>query len=205
MNKLLISRILSVIVILGALAVMFGWFFGIEVLKSVVVGWTTMKFITALSFFVGGILLFLLSMREKGELTNLFILIISFTLFLLMVTFFISLFLGVSTGLENWFVKDTQNIIGNSRPGVPGVLTMIGFMLLGLAGLVSILDSKGYVYLPWIGGLISFLGSLAIVGYIFDIDQLYDPLFGFTSTSFHAALLFVLVGIVLILNEGAKK
>ena len=71
-NKTL-AKILAGIVTLGGLVVMFGWFLDIPILTSILPQWVTMKFNTALSFFLGGLTLFFIieifeGRRERSEI-----------------------------------------------------------------------------------------------------------------------------------------
>jgi ABC-type multidrug transport system permease subunit len=77
MNKRTIKLGLALIVLVVSIIVMLGWFLDISVLKSILPGWVSMKFITALSFFFSAILLAILSKEKKGELEEFLILVIS--------------------------------------------------------------------------------------------------------------------------------
>jgi len=200
MNKRIISLVLAWIVILASIAVMVGWILDIAVLKSILPGWVSMKFITALSFFFSAIVLMLLAKKEKGEWSNFFILIISFGLLLLMVTFFISLFVGVSTGIEKLFVQEQQGAVRTTVPGVPAVPTMICFILISLAGLFFSLNPGKSRGIFSMGVLIGIIGIVAIVGYLLEIPKMYYSFPGFTAMAFPTAGLFVIMGISLIIS-----
>ena len=205
MNRNWIIYTLSAIVLAGAIAVMFGWFLDIAILKSLLPSAVTMKFITSVCFLFSAILVFLLAKKEKNEWINFSILIISFTLFLLMITFFISLFVGISTGIESLFVKEVVGAVKTSVPGVPAVPTMICFIFIGLVGLFFVYDPKSNKGNFWLGIITSIIGGLALAGYILNIPQLYYTFKGFTSMSLITSFLFVLIGISLMLIRGEEK
>jgi len=199
MNLRIISQILAIIVILGGIIVMFGWFLDVPLLKSILPFWVSMKFITALSFLGSGILLLLLSLKEKNEAYNFLILIISFAIFLLMVTFLISLFMNISTGIESLFFKETAGAVKTTVPGVPAIPTIICFILIALSGLIFSYDSETSVGYVLSGILITLIGGLAVLGYLINIPIFYYTFEGYTSMAFHTAIFFVLLGIGLIL------
>ncbi len=194
-----ISKVLSLIVALGGMVVMFGWIFNVSVLTSILPIWVSMKFITALSFFASGVLVFLLAQNEKNEMLDYFTLVISFSLVLLMVVFLFSLFSGVSTGIESLFVKEASGAVKTTVPGVPAIPTIICFILIGLSKLGSMFFQKSSKIFMTMGVLIALIGGIAVLGYIFGIPQMYYTFPGYTSMAFHTSLLFVLIGIALIL------
>lgn len=203
MNKVLVSRILAGIVILGGLLVAFGWIFDVQVLKSILPVWVTMKFITSLSFITSGAIILLLSFDNKNEWIKFSILILSFALFILMVTFFVSFFSGISTGIESLFVKEAAGAVKTSRPGVPAVPTMICFVLISLCGLIYLYNSNA-LWTYWIGIATLVIGGIAVVGYILGISAMQYNVFGYTSMAVHTAVLFVIVGISIVLLEKDK-
>jgi len=201
-NKRLISQILAIIIILGGLIVMFGWFFDIPVLKSILPGQVSMKFITALSFIASGIILLLLNKgTERKEICNLVLVVLSFTLLLLMIIFFISLMTGISTGIEDMLIKDEISAIKTSIPGVPAIPTMICFILVSIAGLLTIKNPK--TNSPFYLGIVTLIISIiSIVGYITKTSLLYYEFQGYTPIAFNTAMLFFLIGTCLILIKS---
>lgn len=205
MNKRIISLVLAWIVLLASLAVMVGWVFDISALKSILPGWVSMKFITAVSFFFSAIVLMLLAKKEKGEGSNFFVLIISFALLLLMVTFFVSFFVGVSTGIEKLFVQEQAGTVRTTVPGVPAVPTMICFVLIAIAGLLFSLNPEKPRGIFTLGVLIGLIGLVAIIGYLVGVPLMYYSFPGYTAMAFPTAGLFVLIGISLMLDKEEAK
>ena len=196
---------LGLIVILASFAVMYGWFFDIPVLKSILPGWVAMKFITALCFLFSGLLVFLLASHKKSEASNFFILIFSFVIFLIMASFLLYLSFGMSVGIENLFVKEPPGAVRTVVPGVPAVPTIISFILIAMSGLFASANLRLTAPYFWLGALISAIGGIAVVGYLANIPVLYYSFEGFTSMAFHTAMLFVLIGISLILTGKENK
>lgn len=204
MNKRIIVQCLAILVIATSIVVMIGWIFDVAVLKSILPIWVTMKFITALCFFFSGMILLSFSFKEKGETSEFFILIFSFTLLLLMVTFLISLFSGVSTGIESLFVKEAPGAVRTVVPGVPAVPTIICFILIGACGMFFIYNSELKKVLFSLGLIIGLIGLVAVFGYIFNVPLMYYSFEGFTSMAFHTALLFIFLGGGIVLNSIRK-
>jgi hypothetical protein len=205
----LIAQILGGVVILGGLIVMVGWFFDINVLKSILPMWVSMKFITAFSFFICGIIVILIARNDGGnkEYLEFFALILSFVVLLLMFSFFISLFLGISVGVENLFVKEQVGTVRTTVPGVPAVPTIICFILVAICEFFVFANNNNnnnnkVVFL--MGVLVSIIGGVAILGYIFNVPVLYYSFEGYTSMAFHTAILFVLLGVSLMFSSKEK-
>lgn len=195
MNKVLVSNVISIIVMLCGIMVMWGWIADITVLKSILPGWVTMKFITALSFFFSGLLVLLINQKNKGEICNFLILAISFGLLLLMVTFLVSLFSGISTGIESLFVQEKAQAVRTTIPGVPAIPTIICFIFIALTGFLY-LNYDGRSWSIFILGIwIGFLGLLAFFGYLLNIPLMYYSFPGYTSMAFSTSILFALLGI----------
>jgi len=58
MKKQAAAKILANIVMITGVMVMFGWVADIPILTSILPQWVTMKFSTALSFFISGVVLY---------------------------------------------------------------------------------------------------------------------------------------------------
>lgn len=197
MNKKLIINILAGVVALAGIIVILGWVFDIQSLKSILPMWVTMKFMTAVSFILCSIIIFIINSENNSEMLHFSLIISSFVLLLLMVTFFVSLIVGISTGIENIFIPEDPNPINTHAPGVPAVPTMICFILISLSGLFFSLNINKII-LFYLGLPTALLGSIAIIGYILNIPSLYYSFLGLTAMAFHTAILFVLLGISLI-------
>ncbi|MBS3176658.1 hypothetical protein J4457_05480 [Candidatus Woesearchaeota archaeon] len=57
-NGLKIAKILAFIVMLGGVIVVIGWILGVPLIKSIMPQWVAMKFSTAISFFLSGLILY---------------------------------------------------------------------------------------------------------------------------------------------------
>jgi hypothetical protein len=203
----IITNILVAIVFFGAIAVILGWIFNVSALKSILPIWVSMKFITAVCFLISSVIVFILCKKEKGQFAELVLMVLSFTLLLIMVAFFFSLFTGISTGIESLFVKEAPGSVGTSAPGVPAVPTILCFIIIGFAGGVYLFNPEGSLKINISGWVITVIGLVAVMGYLAGIPVLYYSFPGHTSMAFHTALFFTFLGInlSLISDKGGLK
>src|SRR6185312_574510 len=125
-------RILGISTGLIGLTVMLGWIFGINVLESLVPNTVTMKFNTAVSFLMSGIMLYLIneSKSRNSELARILLPAPIMIILFYMVTLLVSAFTRIPSGIENMFVIEKSGAVGSLLPGVPSVAAMISFLLI---------------------------------------------------------------------------
>ncbi len=200
-NKIL--QLLVIIVTLSGLVVMAGWIFDISILKSILPGWVTMKFSTALSFFLSGITLYFIAESQKKGLgiAQVVLSITTLCILLLMATLLISVFIGVRTGVEDLFVREAEGAVRTTTPGRPSVGTMINFILIATAGIFTMLNmAKLKIKLLIAGGIVTVIGMVALIGYMLNKPVYYYTIEGFsTAMALHTAILFITSGIGLLL------
>lgn len=193
-----IVKALSLFVTAAGLAVMAGWIFDICALKSISPNWVSMKFSTAFAFLVSGISLYFLVRAREGEFekAQVALSITSFILAILMGLFFFSAVFGIETGIETLFVKDPGDA-KTVAPGMPSVPTMINFLLIAVAGILTVVNPAAILpKLKTIGVVVGVIGGLAVAGYVFHAPHLYYYFAGVNSAmALHTALLFVLCGV----------
>jgi hypothetical protein len=194
----LFVKTLAVAVAAAGLAVMAGWIFDIGFLKSGNPAWISMKFMTAIAFIPSGIMLYFITRASEGETdkSQIVIFITSLIIILLMGIFFFSSFFGVHTGLEELFIKDPGDTAKTVVPGRPSLATMLAFLFMGLAGILTMMNVKNFlVKLRILGMLIVVIGALAITGYIVGAPVLYYYIAGINSAiALPTAILFVALG-----------
>jgi hypothetical protein len=202
MEKNILVKILALIVAVVGLLVMVGWFLDISILKSILPTLVTMKFTTALSFFLSGIILYAItwSMEGKKDIASIVLTITTLIILLLMGTLLSSTFMGIRTGIEDLFVEEAIGAVKTTTPGRPSAGTMLNFILMASAGIIVMLSIvKCRVYLKRIGWAVIVFGSVALIGYTIGMPLLYYTIEGFsTAMAIHTAILFVLLGVGLI-------
>jgi len=209
MKRTKIAQWLGIIVTLSGLTVMLGWILDINTLKSILPIWVTMKFSTALCFFLSGITLyFIASSQEKGlGIAQVVLPATTLGILLLMATLLISVCIGIRTGIEDLFVKEAEGAVKTTTPGRPSVGTMINFILIATTGIFTMLNMTNLkVKLLIIGRIVVVIGGAAMIGYIFNAPVFYYTIEDFsTAMALHTAILFVLSGIGLISLRGKNN
>jgi hypothetical protein len=197
-TKRKIAKILSLIVSLAGIMVIIGWISDISILKSISPAWISMKFDTAITFILSGITLYFIVRAQEGEFdkAQVALSVTSLIIVLIMGTLFFSAVLKIHTGAEDLFIKEAPGTAKTLIPGRPSVPTMLNFILIALAGILTTLNPRRLQpKLAIIGLIVAAIGALAIVGYVIAAPLLYYYIEGINSAiAFHTAVLFVLLG-----------
>ncbi|MGD0078674.1 MAG: hypothetical protein ABSB91_08645 [Sedimentisphaerales bacterium] len=193
------AKILSLAVILAGFTVIIGWFFDIRILKSIAPAWVSMKFDTAIAFVLSGITLYFIVRAAEGEFdkAQVALSITSLLIILLMGTLFFSAVLEIRTGAEDLFIKEAAGTAKTVTPGRPSMPTMVNFLMVAAAGILTTLNPVNLrTKLRIIGLIIGSVSALAIVGYIVNKPVLYYYIEGINSAvACHTAALFMVLGI----------
>lgn len=201
-NKRKIAKLLSLAVVIAGIMVMAGWVFNISLLKSVFPAWTTMKVSTAISFILSGVTLYFIIKAVEGDIdwAQIVLPAVSLIIILIMTVLLLSNLMNVRTGVEDLFVKEGPGAIKTIITGRPAIPTMINFMLIALAGILTMLGNKNLrIQLKIIGLIVASIGVLAVIGYLLNVAFLYYFVEGISSAmACHTAILFVMLGIGLI-------
>lgn len=201
MQQYNITKILASIVIgIGIIAII-GWVFDIQVLKSLSPSFVTMKFSTAISFVMSGIIIYFINeIKQRNSyfakilLPAPIIIIIFF-----MITLFVSNIFGVRTGIEDLFVKETE-AVKSVTPGRPSIGTMVSFVLVIIASLAFTINQTKNKSFFVIGNTILAISSLSLIGYSTGLTFLYYEIEKFsTAMALHTSIAFVIIGTSMIL------
>ncbi|GEM_PF-2056928 len=188
--------VLAVIVIIGALLIMTGWIFGIEILKTPNLSWISTKFNTALSFLFSGILLLQLNkqMHSKNKEFNVFLtLFLSTSIFFLMFSMFLTMFFKIPLGVESLFLKDTIESSQTFYLGMPAIPTIVSFFVVVALTLATIFSTP--VNFAYGGAVILVLSISSVIGYLFNIPLMYFFLPNIANPiAFNTAVLFIILG-----------
>ena len=194
-----IAKILSLVVILAGFTVIVGWIFDIRILKSIMPAWVSMKFDTAIAFVLSGITLYFIIRAIEGEFdkAQVALSITSLIIILLMGTLFFSAVLEIRTGAEDLFIKEAAGTAKTVTPGRPSMPTMVSFLMVAAAGILTTLNPVNLrTKLRIIGVIIGLIGALAVVGYIINKPILYYYIEEINSAiALHTAALFMVMGI----------
>ena len=199
------SRIVlcGLLVALGGMVV-FGWLFGIEALKSIVPGLSTMKFNTAAAFIVGG--LGILAAGSRNESRRRGAVPAGSFLILLGVLTLREYAGGISLGIDELVVRDRGVLTGSGFPGRMSPLTATAWLALGTSILlIARGKTAGAIAIGHFVSLVAgFVAFLAAAGYAFGAEAFWDIGF-YTAMAIHTAIgLLVAVAATLVTraNEG---
>jgi hypothetical protein len=201
-NRIKIAKLLALFVGLAGLAVIIGWVVDIGILQSVSSAWISMKFDTAVAFALSGMTLYFIARSIEGEFdrAQVALSITTSIIVLLMGIMFLSALLGIHTGVEELFVNDKNYTVMTVTPGRPSLPTMANFMLIALAGILTMLNPDTLrLKLKIIGFIVALVGALAVSGYCFGVPLMYYYLKDINSAmALHTAALFIFLGAGLI-------
>ena len=160
------------------LAVMVGWLLGIEPLKQVLPGLSSMKFNTALGFLLAGGALYF---REKPGLRH----GLAGAVGLLGALTLAQVFTGGDFGIDQLFVREAA--VAGQAPGRMSPATALCFLLSGAAlGLLGRRTAEALAISVWA------VGFIALLGYSFGAPNLYS-IPGFVSVALHTAAGFAVL------------
>lgn len=206
MSKLSPDRILALIIFIYSLVVMTGWIFNIDFLVRIFPNSEPMAFVTAFSFFLSSIALWMVGNIVKGDEELPFVILPATILatLLVMSTVIASGLFGVYTGISDLFIA------GNTlppSPGMPAFMTVTGFALFDIACMLSFFTDLGSFgrIISLFEYLIIAIGSVAVVGYLTNIPLLtYQFSSVATPMALNTALTFIFLGFGILEAEKIK-
>ena len=185
---------ITTIILLVSISAILGWVFNIEMLTEVIAGLPTMKFNTALSFFLLTITIYCI--QQKVNTTIVFVLNI---LLIVLCTFTLLQDIGnFNLGIDQLIVPDNKGqMLGKPTPGRMSMATSLSFILLSIS-IFSIIGKSQKLkrivaYLPH---LVTFFSFLAIVTFFFDIPTI-DKIIFISSMAIHTAIGFFIASIAI--------
>ncbi|MGQ0376556.1 MAG: PAS domain S-box protein, partial [Nitrososphaerota archaeon] len=201
MQKYNITKILANVVIGIGVIVIIGWFFDIQVLKSLSPSFVTMKLSTAISFVMSGIIIYLMNeiKQKDSSFTKLFLVSPIIIIIFFMVTLFVSNIFGARTGIEDILIKETETT-RSVTAGRPSIGTMVSFILIVILSLAFIINPQKNKLSFIIGTIIVAISSLSLIGYATDLSFLYYEIEGkSTAMALHTSIAFAVAGTSMIL------
>ncbi len=208
-NRDLAALIVAFVALVTGAIVMVGWVTDIQIVKSIAPTWATMKFTTALCFFLSGAVLYNIVDEPPGseELSHFVLSVATLAILVLMGAQFGSVLAGVESGIEEIFIREPEGFLRTTVASAPSTGTMSGFTLIALAGLLRMSNVRRLtLWLGLIGWATILVGSSAVVGYITETPALYYAYESIiTAMAMHTGLLFVALGAGLVLSARHHK
>lgn len=185
------SRICGAVLMGGGCAVLVGWLFDLQTLKSVAPLWPTMKVNTAVSFVLCGFGFWHLSRDIDGKPRHLAAtaaLGLTFAIASLTLVEYAS---GHDLGLDEFLMRQPESIAGLAANGRMSLATASSFLLLTVA-LLSLSTGRrvGRSLTLVLGWLLGAMSLVAVVGYVYGVERVLYPVWPFASMALHTALLF---------------
>lgn len=160
-TKMFIVKTTSIITLLVAILILFGWFFNIPVLKTVLNGIVSIKFNTAVLFIFCAVTLYLLNetaltpFKRKLAISGSWFILIAGLLNLCQYIF------GWNLGIDELLWTEGPGAIATTSPGRMSLSTSVNFVLLGLVFLL--IENRKYHLFIQAVFLFMFSGSLLIM------------------------------------------
>ena len=200
-----LSQIIACVSICIGLIVCIGWILDIPSLKSIIPNAVTMKFSTSISFIFSGVTIYFISRYNEGKtgIAQIVVSISGFIVFLFMATLLTAYVFGITSGIEQLFVRENSDAVKTSHAGMPSFTTTVNFILIIVAGMFAFSESRLKKWVTPIGYIISTIGIIAIMGYVVNQPSLYYYIDNVNSAmAIHTSILFVILGIALILSRN---
>jgi hypothetical protein len=206
--KAYIPITLGLIVSIVGFVVVLAWLLKINELITVLPHMPTMKISTAISFVFSGLVTFsiaVLTGNKNAQFVQILLPASTLVIVLFMATISTSIFLGISTGIENLLI--TNLTLTDNPSARPSDATIINFFLIATTGFLTFSTfsrlSEAYTV---IGIIISIIGVIAIVGFLTNQPVLYYSFEGISNAmAIHTAILFATLGACLILCGHLRK
>jgi PAS domain S-box-containing protein len=188
------SKAAGIFSALVGFAVLAGWLFNIQTLKSIYPGLASMKSMTALDFVLCGFALWAFQVpgdtRRAGSQRPLAIAASAITVVIGLLTL-LEYWLHLDLGVDQFPLRDTA--VGQPFLGRMSPLSALAFILVGTALLLLEINKPVTRRLSRVASSLSAAVALmALFGYAYSITVLYKPAF-FTGMAVHTAAVFVLL------------
>ncbi len=184
---ILAQGIAAFVAAIGCL-VLVGWLFDLDVLKSLVPGWPTMKSNTAVLLIVSAILLWI---QVQGQRRSWLVWPAALLMLLVAGLTLVQFLFGASFGIDQLLFKDPVPL--DLHPGRMSFFTAVSFTLLAFSFLslhhASEKFPKEYFLIP-----VCVIAMLALIGYLYGVSSFYK--FGaYASIAAHTAFSLLLLSI----------
>ncbi len=191
------SRICAVLIILISSTVITGWFFNVEILKSVIPGAVSMKFNTAIAMILSGIAILLYS----NSRSNTFAKIASATVFTIGILTLSQYAFNTNLGIDQLFFKEASSTASAIFPGRMALAASLIFSIIGLALLLIQYKkiSDWLMMVPFVGAYLS------TVGYLFSNTTLFQLAnFQTTAMSIPTSICFLLFAVGFLFHNSSE-
>lgn len=179
--------------VLTGIAVLIGWFFGVENLKGVFPGLATMKANAAICFVLLGVALYIRNGQQSMAINTIYRVLLLLVAAIGGITF-LEYQLHFDAHVDQFFVTDYQSV--TTRFPFPGRMAnnaAVSFVLLG-TGLLGLSTQPGkfHVVFQYLLHVVTVIAGIAIMGYVYGVSMLYKLSYVSSMAIHTAVLLFML-------------
>jgi hypothetical protein len=195
-------RLISIVAATFSSIFIIAWVFGIPFLRNPLGLKVSIKLVGAICFLLSAFLLWSIQDFKKEAKTFSLSLIASvMALLLLALSSWFSILFGLDTGIQNLIFISSKVASDVIMPGSPSLLTAFNFVLLGILGLLVILQSKLELFFARITAYwLMFSGFIVVLGHAFNLQFLTSRVQGISdSASLYSGLFFLLFAYALYL------
>lgn len=188
-------RLVSILAATFSFVFIIGWVFGLVPLRNPLNLKVSLKLVGAICFFLSALVLW--SVQDfKKEAKTFSLSLIGSVMGLLLITlsFWFSIFFGLRTGVEDLVLRTSKIASDVMMPGAPSLLSSFNFLLLGLFGLLVMLQSKLELFFSRIIAYWLILSGLNMIfGHVFNLPLLTSKIQGLSdSASLYSGFFFLL-------------
>ena len=188
------SRTASTFVILIGIAVIIGWVFKIDILKSVLSGSVAMKVNAAIGFILGGTTLRLWHRQLASRLTRLWGQACAIGVLLIGLLTLIEYGFSVDLGIDQVWIRTPVDPLGDVAPGRMAVHTAFNFLLLGIDFLLLNRRRSSVLLTQLIASIVFLIALLGMLGYLFG-NAVFYRIGSPTSMAVHTSAAFLLLSL----------
>ena len=182
-----IPKAASGLAILVSSLVLLGWTFNLPILRSILPGQPHMVPHTAVAFILASLSLWTLRKKRKVSLMSGLCALAVVVIAALTISEYVG---GLDLGFDKLLFSQRLQVVDNSFPGRPSPHTAIGFLLVGIALLLTRTNGRSYRVAQGMALTAAVIASMALIGYIYEVTFLYS-ISAQTGMALHTALLFI--------------
>ncbi len=186
-----LPRVCALLLVCLGISVFIGWWLDITLLKSIFPGIVSMNPLTALSFILCGSTLFLISGEEVGRKAKLFAICTGVFVIVVGATRLYAILGGMDLGLDQIIFREKILAVTSFAKNRIAPNTALNFILIGI-GFIALVSRRFLKLAHLLAFLTSMIGLLAIVGYLYSVQNLYGFL-AYTPMALNTALAFCCV------------
>jgi signal transduction histidine kinase/CheY-like chemotaxis protein len=202
-GALRLAQAMGILTVLLGLSVLTGWALHVEILKTVLPHYVSMKVNTALCFVLSGTALLVgyISRPRAWKIT--FTLVLSFIVIFIGCATLLEYLTGQSLGLDQLLFRDAPGAIHTSQPGRMSPNSAGAFIFCGCALVLLARGPRATFTAHALAIAAIFIGLLALVGYLFNA-QLFVTGYSYTGVALHTILGFWFLGLGILFARPKK-